>query len=144
MLITTQHNTCPMCHVMWDWMVSTVGDQWADRKEGCLHVRLPVLLCDSVSVLVLLFSFSLHSSLPPRLPTYFSLTYFFIYFISSGGPSVQTLVSRLLTSCLLQESYVLHLAPPCFFVIANSSWIRSILLTCQQGNYKATSSLASF
>lgn len=61
----TQHNswccnTCHMCHLMWDWMVSSVGDQCTDRKEGCFHLRLPVLLCDSVSILVLLFS--LHSS----------------------------------------------------------------------------------
>lgn len=45
------------------------GDWSADRKEGCLRLRLPVLLCDSVSVLVLFFS--LHSSrgllkLPPN------------------------------------------------------------------------------
>ena len=64
---------------MCDWMVSSVGDQCADRKEGCLHIRLPALLCDSVSVLVLLFSFSLHSSPWRSLPQGPSIP-LFIYF----------------------------------------------------------------
>lgn len=53
------------------------GDWSADRKEGCLHLRLPVLLCDSVSVLVLFFSLPSSLGLLKLPPNHFSVDDFF-------------------------------------------------------------------
>lgn len=96
-------------------MVSSVGDQCADRKEGCLHLRLPVLLCDSVSVLVLLFSFSpslLCSSLPQgifKLSLLFSVTHIFLNLLQwllLDHLSMFSFKVNVSTSCTFLTSYI--------------------------------------
>lgn len=113
-----------MCHVMWDWMVSSVGDRCADRKEGCLHLRLPVPLCDSLLVLVLLFSFFLSlfsSSLSPRAClSLVSLTFFFIYFISFCWTVCPGFEKSTSTSCLLWKPFFISCISTFFFTWSNS------------------------
>lgn len=55
-----------MSHVSFDERLN--GGRSADRKEGCLQPRLPVLLSDSLSVLVFYFCLYWSPHPPFKLP----------------------------------------------------------------------------